>query len=131
MKKLLPIAPLLFLALASAGPPPPSGPGPMAGEGTGYPPCSRTVRDRCIQLHERGVATPHNLAVNNGDARPAHRSHSPVQLSGGDYPPCTASRQDSCTQGAGTRRAAPVRYASAPVRYAMTERQRIRIGERG
>jgi hypothetical protein len=30
----------------------------------GYPPCSRTVTDRCIQLYERGVRTPENLAVN-------------------------------------------------------------------
>jgi hypothetical protein len=30
----------------------------------GYPPCSRTVTDRCIQLYERGVATAANLALN-------------------------------------------------------------------
>jgi hypothetical protein len=30
----------------------------------GYPPCSRTVIDRCIQLYERGVATAANLALN-------------------------------------------------------------------
>jgi hypothetical protein len=30
----------------------------------GYPPCSRTVTDRCIQLYERGVATRTNLALN-------------------------------------------------------------------
>ena len=124
MKKLLPIAPLLFLGLASAGPPP--GPGSMAGEGTGYPPCSRTVRDRCIQLHERGVGNPANLAVNRGEAGPrdAVPVSAPVQMSGGDYPPCTAARQDRCTQGTRAHRAAPVRYA-------MAERQRIRIGERG
>ena len=29
-----------------------------------YPPCSRTVTDRCIQLYERGVATRTNLAMN-------------------------------------------------------------------
>lgn len=30
----------------------------------GYPPCSATITDRCIQLYERGVATPENLALN-------------------------------------------------------------------
>jgi hypothetical protein len=30
----------------------------------GYPPCSATVTDRCIQLYEPGVATPRNLALN-------------------------------------------------------------------
>ena len=30
----------------------------------GYPPCSATITDRCIQLYEPGVATPQNLALN-------------------------------------------------------------------
>jgi hypothetical protein len=30
----------------------------------GYPPCSSTVTDRCIQLYERGVNTRVNLALN-------------------------------------------------------------------
>jgi hypothetical protein len=30
----------------------------------GYPPCSATITDRCIQLYEPGVATPANLALN-------------------------------------------------------------------
>ena len=30
----------------------------------GYPPCSATVTDRCIQLYEPGVATAANLALN-------------------------------------------------------------------
>ena len=29
--------------------------GPEENVQTGYPPCSRTVTDRCIQLYERGV----------------------------------------------------------------------------
>lgn len=29
--------------------------GPLDEEPTAYPPCSRNVRDRCIQLYERGV----------------------------------------------------------------------------
>lgn len=36
---------------------------PRASQG-GYPPCSATVTDRCIQLYEPGVATPANLALN-------------------------------------------------------------------
>ncbi len=38
----------------------------QAGVGSqgGYPPCSATVTDRCIQLYERDVATPANLALN-------------------------------------------------------------------
>ena len=32
--------------------------------GNGYPPCSATVADRCIQLYEPGVATRTNLALN-------------------------------------------------------------------
>lgn len=30
----------------------------------GYPPCSATMKDSCIQLYERGVATQANLALN-------------------------------------------------------------------
>ena len=126
MKKLLPIAPLLFLGLASAAPP--SAPGAMAGDGIGYPPCSRTVRDRCIQLDERGVRDHENLAVNRGQKGSELDDPGPpmarVQVSGGDYPPCTAARQDRCTQRIRSS-------GAAPTRYAMTERQRIRIGERG
>ena len=129
MKKLLLVAPVLLLGLVSAHPPGGHGPGPgpMAGEGTGYPPCSRTLTDRCIQLHERGVRDPDNLAVNAGDLPPEAGPPpmaQPAQVSGGDYPPCTAARQDRCTQGVSGRR-------SAPVRYAMAERERVRIGERG
>jgi hypothetical protein len=36
---------------------------PQSSQG-GYPPCSATVTDRCIQLYEPGVATPANLALN-------------------------------------------------------------------
>jgi hypothetical protein len=32
--------------------------------GSGYPPCSATVTDSCIQLYEPGVATRTNLALN-------------------------------------------------------------------
>ena len=40
-----------------------SGEGPIEARG-GYPPCSATITDRCIQLYEPGVATPTNLALN-------------------------------------------------------------------
>jgi hypothetical protein len=70
----------LFLAVAAGGllvgfsPPGPAMPGD---EGVDYPPCSRSVRDRCIQLHERGVATPENLAINRGDAAPDRYASEP------------------------------------------------------
>ena len=51
-------------------------------EGVDYPPCSRTVRDRCIQLHERGVATRENLAINRGEAGAEDYADGP-----GDLPP--------------------------------------------
>ena len=31
---------------------------------SGYPPCTRTVTDNCIQLYERGVGSAANLARN-------------------------------------------------------------------
>jgi hypothetical protein len=58
----------------------------------GYPPCSRTVRDRCIQLYERGVRTSENLAAN--------RRLGPVQAAGQ-------------RQAAAATRGAPVRLAQA------------------
>jgi hypothetical protein len=55
MKKLLLFAAVAGLGLVSARPPPKgpdNGPREMRRH---YPPCSRTVTDRCIQLYERGV----------------------------------------------------------------------------
>ena len=54
MKKLLLFAAVAGLGLVSASPPP-KGPdnGPREARHH-YPPCSRTVTDRCIQLYERG-----------------------------------------------------------------------------
>ena len=55
MKKLLLFAAVAGLGLVSASPPgkgPDNGPREMRRH---YPPCSRTVTDRCIQLYERGV----------------------------------------------------------------------------
>jgi len=54
MKKLLLFAAVAGLGLVSASPPgkgPDNGPREMRRH---YPPCSRTITDRCIQLYERG-----------------------------------------------------------------------------
>ena len=53
MKKIVLFATVCGLGLVAAAP-----------SNGGYPPCSATVTDRCIQLYERGVATPANLALN-------------------------------------------------------------------
>lgn len=65
MKKLFLFAVVAGLGLVSAGPPDKDdGAGPPEARG-GYPPCSRTVTDSCIQ-RERGVRAP---------ARAAHAGH--------------------------------------------------------
>ncbi|MDB5670430.1 MAG: hypothetical protein JWO25_1389 [Alphaproteobacteria bacterium] len=64
MNKALLLAAAAGTFLISSAPPRSSGP---VADGVGYPPCSRSVRDRCIQLHERGVATAKNLAMNSDD----------------------------------------------------------------
>lgn len=56
MKKTALFAALCVTTLVGAAPP--------AEWSGGYPPCSATVTDRCIQLYERGVATAANLALN-------------------------------------------------------------------
>jgi|ERR1043165_544223 hypothetical protein len=63
MKKLFLFAAAAGLGLISASPPHSDYDGPSEAR-SGYPPCSRTVRDRCIQLYERGVRSPENLAEN-------------------------------------------------------------------
>lgn len=65
MKKTLMFAAAAGLLLVSNAPPPGWGADREDDARTGgYPPCSRTVTDRCIQLYERGVATRTNLALN-------------------------------------------------------------------
>ena len=68
MKKQMLFAAVAGLTLVSAHP----GPQPAleCEARSNYPPCSRTVTDRCIQLYERGVRAPANLARNS--ATPAH-----------------------------------------------------------
>lgn len=70
MKKQMLFAAVAGLTLVSAHPRP--DPAIATGESrSGYPPCSRTVTDRCIQLHERGARAPANLARNATPAAPA------------------------------------------------------------
>ena len=63
MKKQMLLAAVAGLTLVSAHPGPERAMGPIEAR-SGYPPCSRTVTDRCIQLHERGVRTAANLRRN-------------------------------------------------------------------
>ena len=142
--KLLPLS--LFAATAGVAllgaTPPPMDAGPDLYASNGYPPCSRSVRDRCIQLYERGVANPRNLALNErlGPGREprrwAHRGMGPmpgrmvrmerVVVARNDYPRCAGPLDDRCIQAP-----AP---ASAPVRVAYRphyDREMVRLGERG
>lgn len=108
MKTRLVVAAAGGLALLGAAPPP-AGPAPVAPpvSKSGYPPCTGTVTDRCIQLYERGVRSEANLARN---AR------------GGPGAAATA-------QAAPVRAAAPVKLAS---RSTYTPRRAVRrAGERG
>lgn len=74
MKKLLLFAAVAGLGLVSASPPD-KGPDNGEREARGhYPPCSRTVRDSCIQLYERGVRAREEHAGHRGDREQyAHR----------------------------------------------------------
>ena len=89
----------------------------------GYPPCSATVTDRCIQLYERGVRAAKAAPAKPAAVKPAqggpYESASTAIMSPDDYPVCSRSVTDRCVQRA-TRRAAPS-YA----------RQVRRAGERG
>jgi hypothetical protein len=115
MKPLL-LAPIAFVGLASASPPPMPG-GPP--EADAYPPCSATITDRCVQTYERHRR--HHMDEAYGPPPPID-APPPVEVSGTDYPPCTATLTDRCQQGV---------HRQAAVRYARWERERIRIGERG
>ena len=135
MKKALFLAAAAGAFLVGSAPP---GPAMQGDEGVDYPPCSRNVRDRCIQLHERGVATPENLAINRGEAGPDRYARGPDRYAEGpdDYddmpPPGPYARiddDDMPPPGRGHHPhgpsemesvvAAPPPPASAPVRYAM------------
>jgi hypothetical protein len=148
MKMLSLFAAAAGLTLLGAAPPPPMDGPPGAGEG--YPPCSRAVRDRCIQLYERGVASPRNLALNDrlGPGREPRRfARGPmgpmepmgpaygelrerrVVVARNEYRPCRDEFDDRCIQASqGSGGPAPVTHRVARVRY---ERELVRIGERG
>ena len=116
------------LALVSASPPGP-GPGPGADEDD-YPPCSRTVRDHCTQIYERGPRT--SLGDEARALDPADDDDGPEPMpvaaatANADYPPCSATLRDRCQQGSGYHAQPRTRYAARPSRraYAM-------VGERG
>jgi len=133
------------LTLLGASPPPMDGMyGPPGGPG-GYPPCTSRGQDRCIQLYERGVANPRNLAMNDrfGPGRvPRRYAHGPmgprpgervVVVARNDYPPCGGGVADRCIQAPPAARAGGG-YAPAPRRVALRahyDRQAVRVGERG
>jgi hypothetical protein len=89
------------------------GPGEGAGaDYGGYPPCSRTVTDRCIQLYERAVraAMPRRAAARPGSPAvggPIERREY--------YPQCTRLITDECVE---LFDSAPHRAAAAPRRRA-------------
>jgi hypothetical protein len=124
VKKALLLAAAAGGLLISSAPPRP--PVPVE-EGVGYPACSRTVRDRCIQLHERGVATAENLAMNESDEPGPYAGGAPpprimpegadmagtpemdsvvaapgpareIRMARNDYPPCAGGVTDRCMQ---------------------------------
>ncbi len=117
MKKLALFTAVAGLTLVSAAPPSQwsrSVDGNQ-GAGRGYPPCSRTVTDRCIQLYERGIRTRANLALNErlgmddrvtamgGPYEPADnagedRGTAWPRTSRSDYPACSRTVTDRCIQ---------------------------------
>jgi hypothetical protein len=127
----------LFM-LVSASPPPGPGEAPEGAQG-GYPPCSGSLRDRCIQLNERAARTPENMALNDelgGDDEaegPEHMAEGPPPREGdefadnGDYPACGGDVQDRCQQGAGRGHHGGGGAGIRVVRY----RPDVRLGERG
>ena len=111
---------LLVIGIGLVGMAPPStktGTAP-AETASGYPPCSRTVTDRCIQLYERGVATAANLARNRELGARASAMGGPYEAPAAttawgfserstswspparqtSYPPCSRTVTDRCIQ---------------------------------
>lgn len=121
MKKLLLFAAVAGLGLVSASPP---NKGPDDGErharhARHYPPCSRTVTDRCTQLYERGAHAAHR---GEHHARGEHRGHREHHAYGG--------HRGHHDHGAAAHRAArPMARAARATRH-VGHRVR-RAGERG
>lgn len=156
MKMLSFFAATAGLTLLGAAPPAMDGMDGPPGMANGYPPCSRHVTDRCIQLYERGVATPRNLAMNErlGPGREPRRfARGPIEpmrgmgpmgpmgqrygelrerrvvVAGNDYRPCRDEFDDRCLQASqGGGGPAPAAHRVARVRY---DRELVRVGERG
>jgi hypothetical protein len=127
------------LVLVSASPP--ADPIPWEDEESlrDYPPCSRTVTDRCIQTNERG-ATRDQLADHDDGDFPGPARGGPMEEAGeayaaSDYPPCSRTVTDRCMQTNGrSSRAAATRMArSAPKQkhHARAMQMAMRAGERG
>jgi hypothetical protein len=142
MKKQLLFAAFAGLTLVSAAPP--GDPIPWEDEESlrGYPPCSRTVTDRCIQTYERGVARRDNLARNEkvgrdapGPALGGPAEPAPAKYAASDYPPCSRTVTDRCiqTNGRGSHAAGHrmARSAHKPKHHAASMRLAMRAGERG
>jgi hypothetical protein len=98
MMKLSIFAAVAGLALVSASPPE-GGKGASSESASAvYPPCSRTVKDRCIQLYERGVGSSENLAANAGKEAAATGGPYEPAPAAAVYPPCSAKVKDRCNQ---------------------------------
>jgi hypothetical protein len=91
------------LTLVSATPPPmPNGPAGPAGSGN-YPYCSRTVRDHCVQRHDRTYGSESTAVLadegRGGPYEPPPPASVPSATARTDYPPCSSAVQDRCVQG--------------------------------
>lgn len=87
--KLVLFALVAGLGLTSASPDYPGGPREA---GVGYPPCSRTITDNCIQLYERGVRGQANFAE---DRKPEEAAAARTDGAGydGDCDRCSRERR--------------------------------------
>jgi hypothetical protein len=115
MIKLSFLAAAATLALVSAYPPPPPGAGPgMGPPPEAYPPCSRTIRDHCIQRNDcesTAVLSADDPDFDDQDDYPAGDYPADARDARGgpyeppppgavrNYPPCSAAVTDSCMQG--------------------------------
>lgn len=148
MKMLSLFAATAGVALLGASPPPMDGMDGPGAASRGYPACSRTVRDRCIQLYERGVASPRNLAMNEryGPGRnPRRYGQGPmgpryggmygnrVVVAANDYPPCGGGVADRCIQAPAASNSPRFerRIERRIVTRVQYDREMVRTGERG
>jgi hypothetical protein len=125
------------LMLVSAAPP--GDPIPWEDEDSlrDYPPCSRTVTDRCIQGPGREAASERAMARQDREPAVGGPAEEPSEAyaSAGDYPPCSATVTDRCMQtgGRASHRSAVRTARSAPKARHHERRMQIamRAGERG